>query len=326
MRADLRSLSVQICVVTYNSREVIPALLAGISSLSETNLDVGLVVVDNSSQDDTVDLIRLGLQDLGGWLDYQVIESPTNRGWSGGNNLGLLSIPDSTDYVLLMNPDATIDSTGLERLVATMQDHEAAGLAIPFVWRDGALQISANPELTWMKYFIWDVFGDARRLRRFRQRYARLTKSQVLVDGYASGALALVSYRALLDIGFLDDSMFMFHDDVDLCRSLRRSGYELLIVPGAVGVHSGGVGSRILDAADSDNAVALLSFESELPFVEKWHGTTRARVLAWYRAVVYFRLLSMGRRLRGRAAVETDELAEPARRYLQGNRPERSNL
>src|SRR4051812_19129167 len=108
---------VDVVVVAYNSRHELRGCVEPLSSLE----GVHVFVVDNASADASLDVVadlpveRLALERNGGF------SHGCNAGWKAGR----------APFVLFLNPDARIDSVSLQRLVAVLENVEAAGAAAP---------------------------------------------------------------------------------------------------------------------------------------------------------------------------------------------------
>jgi hypothetical protein len=224
------STSVDVVVVSYNSRDRLRACVEPLLALPTVNV----IVVDNASPDGSLDAVRD--------LPLTPIQLPSNGGFAHGVNAGWCT--GSAPYVLLLNPDARIDGRSLEVLVRTLEEAPALGAVAPrIVDRDGSLDYSQ------------------RRFPRLRSTYARafflhrlfptapwtdeIVRNEAAYAGrgtpdWVSGACILLRRDALVKLGGLDEGFFMYGEDIDICRRLRSAGYELLFEPAAVVEHEGG--------------------------------------------------------------------------------------
>lgn len=283
---------VLIAIVTHNSDDVIEQCLRGFDYLATSaplDAEIEIIVADNASTDRTVARVRAFIRDHPS-MPILLVESPWNYGWGGGNNLAIAQRTVDPDFVLLCNPDAGIDRDNLVRLLHGLQRAAPkAAIAVPFVRTGSQIEVGANPEWGFLKFAVWDLFGNKRSQRRFQNRYRSRSGTFELESAYASGALALVSFSALSAVGFFDERIFLFNDDIDMTRAILGRGHSLIANADAVGLHVGGRGSRIENASPGTTAATLAS-ESELVFVEKWYGKHWARALAFYRYHCFFRL------------------------------------
>ena len=220
---------VDVVVVSYNSRERLRACVEPLLELD----DVRVIVVDNASQDGSLEAVRD--------LDVTAIQLPDNGGFAHGVNTGWRA--GSAPYVLLLNPDARIDGASLEALVTAGEEAHVGAVAPRIVHTDGSLDYSQRrfPRLrsTYAQaLFLHRIFPSASwtdELVRDEAAYGRRAGPD-----WVSGACVLVRRRALEELSGLDEGFFMYCEDIDLCKRLRARGYEILFAPEAVVVHEGG--------------------------------------------------------------------------------------
>lgn len=303
--------------VTHNSASTIATCLESFAYLNAwEGSAVEFVVVDNASTDRTSELVReFQMSTLPNVLT--LVESRTNAGWGAGNNIGLERMGDDTKWVLFCNPDASLPEAELLKLVdaADAIPSPAVAIVVPRLNERGRIVIAANPERGFLAYVLWSLIGGKWPYDRFQARYADSVGVFELVDGYASGALMLVSSSALHRVGGFDPRLFLYNDDIDLTRRIRAHGGVLLGCADAVGSHEASTGSRV-EGAPHGLATYLLAQQSEFVFVEKWHGARAARLLAHYRWYVHFRLLNALLRATRRTPVDVEVMRRPAGEYL----------
>lgn len=221
---------VDVVVVSYNSRDHLRRSIAGLCDLEE----VRVIVVDNASPDRS-------LEALDG-LPVDMIQLTRNGGFASGCNVGWRA--GTAPFVLLLNPDATIDSASLFTLVGVLEENPAVGGVGPrIVDPDGSLDYSQ------------------RRFPRVRSTYARALFLHRLLPraswtdelirnersyehpaspDWISGACILGRRSALETLRGLDEGFFLYCEDTDLCRRLRDVGYDVRYEPRAVCLHHGG--------------------------------------------------------------------------------------
>jgi GT2 family glycosyltransferase len=221
---------VDVVVVSYNSRDMLRGCVEPLVGIDGVNV----TVVDNASQDGSLDVIAD--------LPVRVIPSPRNGGFAYGCNLGWRS--GEARYVLLLNPDARLDEASLRELVRVMDEDERIAIAAPRILEaDGSLDYSQRrfPRLrsTYSQaLFLHRVFPHAPwsdETNRDTEEYRRQGSPD-----WVSGACMLLR-RSLLDrLNGLDEGFFMYGEDKDLCRRARDLGLDIRFVPDAVCVHAGG--------------------------------------------------------------------------------------
>ena len=259
--------SLAIIIVTYNSADEIGPCLDSIVGHTDPFPTI-VTVVDNASADGTADLVRQR------WPGVQVIASPVNVGFSGGNNLGIRAT--TSDYVLLLNPDTVAPPGAVQTLVRGLAAHPDAAIA-------GARLLSDRgfPELSWGDAIgPWPEFKRKvltslyhRRIRRIVRKVDKLSR-QAREVAWVSGACMVIRRPELEAVGLLDERYFMYTEDVDLCVAMAKRGRTVLYVAGAEVLHYRG-----RSAARNPNTERMYR-RSQVAYYEKhlprWAGLLRA--------------------------------------------------
>ena len=215
-------------VVTYNGLPWIERCLESLDG-------VETVVVDNGSQDGTVELVRERFPAV------RLLESE-NRGLAAAWNRGIRET--DSRYVLLLNSDAWLVGDALSRLV-TFADRrpEAAVVAPRLLNEDGSLQRSVRgfPTLWRLATEYFFLRKLAPRSDAFNAFYAGdFDHDEVREAEFVMGACLLVRRSAIDQVGLLDEDYFLFSEETDWCYRFRRAGWQVLFFPGAECVHVGG--------------------------------------------------------------------------------------
>lgn len=210
----------------------------------------------------------------------QLIENPENVGFARANNQGIqVSI---SEYVLLLNSDTVVHPGAVDVLIDFMEAHPQAGACGPRLLNgDGSLQPSVHPMLTparefWRLLFLDQVWPKA----TYRQASWDVTTPRPVE--VIKGACLLVRRSALDQIGLLDESYFMYTEEVDLCYRLAQAGWELWYVPTAVVTHFGGASSRQVH-----DEMYLELYRSKVRFYRKFGGRQRANRFKLYLVIAY---------------------------------------
>jgi hypothetical protein len=262
-------------VVSWNTRDLLARCLASIRDHPAPGLDHEIVVVDNGSDDGTLEMLREQ------WPGVRVIANTTNVGFTKANNQALRATGGR--YVLLINADAWLSPGCLERLVAQLDADPRAAVSGPrLVYGDGRWQrwtAGREPGL-------WSVGSYLFLLDRFGHRWAALAGIYLGKDiraaftpDWVSSACMLVRRSALEEVGLLDESLFVYMDDVDLCRRVRERGWRVWYVPEAECVHLMG---RNVDGRPSASPQALLALNR---YYARRHGRVALLALRALEAV-----------------------------------------
>jgi GT2 family glycosyltransferase len=175
-----------------------------------------------------------------------VIEMKNNPGFGAGVNRAALGARGK--YLLLLNPDCTVDDDVPHELAAWLDQHPHVGvLGARVEERDGSIQPSARrfPDLTtgvagrtsWLRS-VWPTNPWTRRNLVGLEG----SRDPVQVD-WVSGACMMVRRAAFESIGGMDEEFFLYWEDADLCFRLKRAGWSTVYNPSVGVTHLTG-GSR----------------------------------------------------------------------------------
>ncbi len=189
------------------------------------------VIVDNGSEDGTYEALH------GRHPSLVLIRNATNQGYAGGTNTGIRwALDHGAQYLLLANNDTEMTPDLITELVRVAESDARIGVV-------GARNVlMADPARLWGAYGVlsYGPFLVSNRGNRRRDRPAW----QIIKDvDWVIGNGALWRREAIEQIGLLDESLFAYHDDVDLCMRARRAGYRVVYAGTAAIVHKGGSSS-----------------------------------------------------------------------------------
>lgn len=225
-------ISVTAIVVTWRSAATIGDCLRTLAS-SSSGIEVRIVVVDNASADETLEIVSAVAPDA------TVIANATNRGLAAANNQGLERA--ESDWILISNPDVRFEADTVRRMVECAQRHPDAGFVIPQLRNeDGSIQTSV---------------GDLPRLREalLGRRFAagKGAADGYWWDGWDHGeeievrrgmeACYLVNPRAVAEVGPQDPAYFLDWEGVDWSARLVDAGWAIWFTPEARVTHIGAV-------------------------------------------------------------------------------------
>jgi N-acetylglucosaminyl-diphospho-decaprenol L-rhamnosyltransferase len=250
---------VDVVVVSYRSRHHLRRCVEPLTEIA----GVRPIVVDNASPDASLEAVSD--------LPVQTIQLDENRGFAAGTNAGWRA--GRSPYVLLLNPDATIDAASIRLLVGILEENPRVGAAAPKIQRsDGSFEQSMRrfPTLrsTYARaFFLHRLFPRAvwaGELVLEPEAYTRPASPD-----WVSGACLLVRRSVLERLGGLDEGFFMYCEDKDLCRRMHDLGYELRFEPAALAAHEGGA------SAPRPSLLPVLA-QSRVRYARKHFGPVRA--------------------------------------------------
>jgi GT2 family glycosyltransferase len=243
-----------VIIVSWNAAALTDRCLRSLRSATLAER-TEVILVDNGSTDGTVEMVRSGFPEV------TVIVNPSNEGYTRANNSGIAVATGR--YILLLNSDAFVDEDCVRRLIEQLERRpHAAAVAPRLVYGDGSWQrwtAGSAPTLrTAANHYLF-----LERLRPGHPAFAGLylgadVREPRRVD-WVSSACMLLRSDALRAVGGLDERLFVYMDDVDLCQRLRDAGWEVWYCPEAQCTHL--MGQIVRGQASGPPVAALRSFD-----------------------------------------------------------------
>jgi len=195
-----------------------------VESVKYPNFSVTLV--DNASSDGTVESVRENFP----WV--KIITNSENLRFAGGNNAGIdYAMKHKADYVLLLNNDTEVDPDFLSELINATETGENIGMAGPKIFYYGKDDSRrATRKMIWFaggRIEFWKGWVSHIGIREIDIGQYDATK---YVD-YLTGCCVLVKREVIEEIGRLDETFFIYGEDVDWCLRASRAGYRLAYIP-----------------------------------------------------------------------------------------------
>lgn len=232
-----RTMDLGIVILNYNTREVLRDCLTSLSHAR--GIDLQTIVVDNCSGDGSAEMVTRDFPQV------RLIASPHNGGYAYGNNLGLrefLARQDPPRALLLLNTDTVVPPEALRGLMDFLDAHPEAGVVGPkLVLRDGSLDLACRrsfptPEVSFYRMVgLSKLFPHSRRFGRYNLTY--LDENQTAEVDSVVGACMLMRAEALQRAGLLDESFFMYGEDLDLALRIKEHGWKVYYYPGVQVLH-----------------------------------------------------------------------------------------
>jgi len=233
-----------VIIVSYNVVSLLRECLR--SLFANQGIEFSTWVVDNRSRDGSAAMVRNEFPQV------NLIESPKNGGYAYANNLALREIERANPHprhVLLLNPDTVLPPDALAKMVAFMEAHPEAGVAGPKLVRpDGSLDLACRRSFPSPQVAFYRMIGLAHRFPKSR-RFARYNLTYLDPDEEAEvdsvvGAFMLVRWQAIEQVGLLDESFFMYGEDLDWAFRIKERGWKVLYNPAVTVLHHKGESSR----------------------------------------------------------------------------------
>lgn len=256
-----------IVILNWNTKDLLRRCLQTVlASVGDFTYDV--VVVDNASTDGSPDMVRDEFPQV------QLIASDINGGFPYGNNLGLRLLgfqdaggakDDAPRYALLLNPDTEVEPTSLYDMVSYMDAHPEIGVAGPkLVLPSGDLDRACRrsfptPTISFYHFSgLSKLFPNSPRFARYNMTFSDPDK-EIEVDSVV-GAYMQVRREALEKIGLLDETFFMYGEDLDWAYRIKQAGWKIFYNPAVTVKHVKRAASKKSQRAQMEFYRAMLIF------------------------------------------------------------------
>jgi GT2 family glycosyltransferase len=195
--------------------------------LADAGVGVQVMVLDNASRLEDFERLREGLTST----RVSLVRNEENLGFTGGHNVAVkAACEQGYQYIWLLNNDLTVRPGTLEKLVASISADPRCGAVSPVIlpedgkhfiaawgarhdWRGRTIEWASSPEI------------------------ARRTQDQHPDEVCLAGTAILLRVEALRQVGPLDERLFAYADDSDICTRLSNAGWRSKVVFDAEVVH-----------------------------------------------------------------------------------------
>jgi len=313
-------MKLSVIIVSYNVRYFLEQCLHSVETARE-GLDTEVFVVDNASVDGSAAMLSEKFSDV------NLILNKENAGFAVANNMAIRKAKG--DYVLLLNPDTVVESDTFRQIIAFMDEHpDAGGLGVKMVDGKGKFLPESKrglptPDVAFYKIFgLSALFPKSKLFGRYHLGF--LDKDHVHKVDVLSGAFMLLRSEALAKTGLLDETFFMYGEDIDLSYRITQAGYSNYYYPLTRIIHYKGESTR----KGSLNYVFVF-YNAMIIFAKKHFSQKNARLFsALIHIAIYLRAsLALANRVMKNIAFPIfDALMMFAGMYLITNYWEQHNL
>jgi GT2 family glycosyltransferase len=218
-------MDLSVIIVNWNTCNLLAQCLEAVYfAIQGVQLEV--LVVDNGSRDGSPAMVRES------FAHARLIQNKANLGFACANNQAIRI--SRGRYILLLNSDAFLNPNVVEEMVRLMKADKTVGIVGPgLVYPDGRSQVSHGPLPNY-----WTELSSLVGLDKLF--HTKNGGDKYFETGAVSGACMLIRKELLDRIGLLDESFFMFSEEVDLCKRCHEVGYKVIHIPYVQVMHVGG--------------------------------------------------------------------------------------
>ncbi|MDQ3099516.1 MAG: glycosyltransferase family 2 protein [bacterium] len=210
---------ISIVIPNWNGKTLLERCLPSLSRLNYPNFEV--IVVDNGSGDDSIGYVQSSFS------HFRVIQLRHNTGFAHAVNVGIQA--SSGDYIALLNNDTEVDPKWLTELLIPFSQTKSIGIVasklLNFYQRD---TIDSAGD-------VLNIVGQGYAIGGGEKDGAEWNNGCYIFSG--TGGASLYKRAVFNDIGFFEETFFMYFEDVDLSYRAQRFGYTIWYQPTAVVYH-----------------------------------------------------------------------------------------
>ncbi|MCX6724719.1 MAG: glycosyltransferase family 2 protein [Candidatus Shapirobacteria bacterium] len=228
-------LLLSVIIVNFNTKELLGKCLQSVFSQKKIVDGLEVIVVDNNSTDGSREMLE---KFQGKETELKTIFNQNNNGFARAVNQGIKK--SQGEYLLLLNSDIFVKPKALENLVDSAKKNSEVGvIGGKLLNPDGSIQGSCFHLPTLLKVMKEFWFKGSSVL----SKYTPAGKDPVEVEAVI-GAVFLIPREIINKFGLLDERYFMYFEDLDYCRRVRKNGYKIYYLPKAEFIHTHGASGK----------------------------------------------------------------------------------
>lgn len=233
-------MQLSIVIVNYNVRYFLEQCLLSVVRAT-TNVEAEIFVVDNASSDGSVEMLQQKFPLV------KRIANTQNVGFSKANNQAIEKC--TGEYILLLNPDTVVAEDTFEKCIAFMKNHPQAGaLGVRMIDGRGNFLPESKRGLPTPAVAFYKTFGLAKFFPKSkifgRYHLGYLSEYETHEVDVLSGAFMLLRKKTLDETGSLDETFFMYGEDIDLSYRITKAGYKNYYFPDTTIIHYKGESTK----------------------------------------------------------------------------------
>lgn len=265
-------MKLSIIIVNYNVKYFLEQCLYSVRKASK-QFPIEIFVVDNNSVDGSTDMLKIKFPEV------ILIENKKNVGFSVANNQAIRQAKGR--YILLLNPDTVVQEDTFDKVIHFMDEHpEAGGLGVKMLNGKGVFLPESKRGLPTPLVAFYKIFGLSKLFPKSKifgkYHLGYLTENQIHEIDVLAGAFMLMRKEALDKVGLLDETFFMYGEDIDLSYRIKKGGYKNYYFPHTQIIHYKGESTK----KSSVNYVFIF-YNAMIIFARKHFSSKNAKLFSF---------------------------------------------
>lgn len=277
-------MELSVIIVNYNVKHFLEQCLHSVLKASK-NIPAEIFVVDNNSVDGSTQLVKEKFPQV------HLTENKENVGFSKANNQAIRLAKGN--YILLLNPDTVVEEDTFIKIIRFMNEHpDAGGLGVKMIDGKGNFLPESKrglptPWVAFCKMFgLSKLFPKSKKFGKYHLSY--LNENETHEVEVLAGAFMLMRKETLDKVGLLDETFFMYGEDIDLSYRITQGGYKNYYFPETTIIHYKGESTK----KGSLNYVKVF-YKAMIIFAQKHFSGGKANAFSlllnlaiWFRALL----------------------------------------
>ncbi|MFB6320153.1 glycosyltransferase family 2 protein [Saccharicrinis sp. FJH54] len=203
-----RKLKIFVIVVTYNGKKWIKKCL---DSINNSTYPLSAVIVDNNSEDDTIEYIESN------FLDIEIIKTGANQGFGKANNIGIkYALTKGADYVYLLNQDAYLFPDCIQNML-NVPDIKSYGILSPVHLNGDGTKLDVH-----FKHYVSSIA-----IPEYLEDLVLKREKPVYEGKYVNAAGWLLPIATLNKVGGFDPFFYHYGEDLHYCQRVNYHGFKI---------------------------------------------------------------------------------------------------
>ncbi|SMC21002.1 hypothetical protein SAMN02745134_01171 [Clostridium acidisoli DSM 12555] len=238
-------INLSIIILNWNAKDLLKDCLNSIYKNTK-DLSYEIIIVDNNSSDRSCAMVKENFLHR---ENCSLIENKDNKGFAWGNNQAIRVAKGRA--ILLLNPDTLVNEEAINKTYECLVNDEKLGVAgCKVLNTDGTLQLACRrmaprPKDAFFKIFgISKLFKNNKNLTRYNLTH--VSEDEFLDVDSVSGCFLMIKREVIDKIGLLDETFFMYGEEMDWCMRAKKAGYIVRYCPVGTIIHYKGESSKKL--------------------------------------------------------------------------------
>lgn len=238
---------VSIIILNWNRPDDTLECIESIKSLRVAGYELETIIVDNNSSDNSVRLLKelvYKTKHSARHYNIHLIENKANLGFAAGNNVGIrYALAGGADYIMVLNNDTLVHPDLIRYFIQMSKDNSKLGAASPKIYFEKGFEFHKNKyKKTELGNVIWyaggeidwaNVYGKTRGVDEVDVGQYNIPEK----TDFATGTCMFLSRTALEKSGLFNEKYYMYYEDTELSLRIKKAGFDVMYIPGAVVWH-----------------------------------------------------------------------------------------